>query len=708
MNRLSIGFSQLFDIFRIDLFKKNIEYISLKMKILFSKKERNMSSVERRKKTIGGEAKRIEKMRSEEIREYVYDHPLRLLLKLKNYFDILYYNTGASTLSDAKYDVFKETIKERYPEIDLGVGAALREEDNRVKLPYWLGSSTKITSNDVGRFQRWIDRYPSSKYNYIVSDKLDGVSCLLCSDGKQISLYTRGNGEIGANISYLEEYFQNIPFNIPAMCVRGELIIEKKIFESKYRSKMVNGRIYKNGRNMVSGLIGSKTSREGLKDIHFVAYELVEDIGHPQLQQFRTLDKLGFEVVNYEVFPNLSIDILEKTLLRFKNESKYEIDGIIIQIDAEYKRNTSGNPDYMFAFKMLLSDDIHDTRVERVEWRTSKRGYLTPVVVFNTVYTEDAELKRATGFNARYIVDNGVGEGALISVTRSNGVIPYILEVKEPVEVNLPSYVWDENGVNIISQEEDIVEKKCKKLIEEFFKKLGIKRVAEKTINRLFDNGFDSMAKIALADEYDLMRVPGIQNKTAEMIHKNVIEGLKHANLSLVLGSSGILGFGIGERKTKALLEAIPTLLEEKVDRNLLRRIKNVYGFSDITANKVFSNLKGAKDLIKRLMKKNLITFNMKGERTDIEEKKKEEILKKKRESSKLIRKTVVMSGFRDTDLKRRIEGMGGKVTTSVSGNTDILITNDPNSTTSKVRKARENNVEILIPREFKEKYEIT
>ena len=333
--------------------------------------------------------KKIQSLSSDKLKVYFESLDFDTLLKLRNYYDDLYYNTGESSISDAKYDILFNIIIGIDEKKKGEVGYKLRESENRVVLPYWLGSMDKIKPSDKDKFERWINKFP--KDSYFITEKLDGVSCLFIynSEGNKISLYTRGDGKIGADISYLHSYLNFIPkrFNIPEgnIVVRGELIISKDNWK-KYSSK------YSNPRNMVSGLVNSKTIKEGINDIDFIAYELIEENNNQKKisEQFKLLKKYGFKTaLSSDNIDKVNIEKLTNLLTEFKKKSSYEIDGIIIQINKEYIRNKSGNPEYAFAFKMTDEENIVKAKVIRVEWNLSKRGFLKPrVSIDQLIYKE--------------------------------------------------------------------------------------------------------------------------------------------------------------------------------------------------------------------------------------------------------------------------------------------------------------------------------
>ena len=168
---------------------------------------------------------------SKDLEAYLNTINLTNLHKLKLYLDDLYHNQGETKLNDEQYDLIKENIQKRDKNYIPPTGAKIRDGDNRVKLPYWLGSMDKFTPDNEIKLNKWISQNQTNEY--IVEDKLDGVSCLIQITNGNIKLFTRGDGIIGADISYLSEYFKTIPKNlknINSLFIRGELIMPLNIF----------------------------------------------------------------------------------------------------------------------------------------------------------------------------------------------------------------------------------------------------------------------------------------------------------------------------------------------------------------------------------------------------------------------------------------------------------------------------------------------
>lgn len=619
--------------------------------------------------------------------QFLEEHDLETLERLKLYLDDLYYNNGDSGVSDLRYDLLKDYLIKK--NVKLAIGTKMRDGENRVELPYWMGGAAKITPDDTNAHAKWLKKNAADRY--CVSEKLDGISGLIVFEPDSlVRIYTRGDSTTGADISYLQSYLR-LPRVKRPIVVRGEFIIRRKVFEQKYAGT------YKNPRNMVAGLLGAKTSREGLTNVDFAAYEIVSDTAPKIAEQLKILIDLGFTTVEYKVVSSITIPILVNLLNTMKKQSVYDIDGIVVQSNVPYDRSTDPEPDYMFAFKMNSDDDIHDTTVKEIEWNVSKWGQLKPVAIVEPIQLRDITLQRATAHNAAYVEKNNLGPGAVIRVVRSKDVIPYIVSIVKPAkEPQMPSiaYEWDKNHVNVVvskgqdaEDDQDTKSTMCVKLIAGFFSKLGIKHVSDSTVAKMYDHGLDNLFKILEAKLSTLAKIPSFP---AERTYTNIHEGLKKGiKIPTALGASGIFGFGIGERRMEALFLDVPNLLEmhKESEKVIKHRILQVEGFSDITAEKIATNLKYGDQFIKKLSK--FATF-----------------VKEERVSSSLVGEKFVMSGFRDKELEAEIKKRGGQTTTTVTGKTTGLIVSDKNgAVTGKVAKAQENGVKVYSKDEFIKKY---
>lgn len=627
---------------------------------------------------------RLREMSFSEFKQFIEDQDRDTLKDLKDTMDDLYYNTGEDTVQDYKYDYLKDYLVRVYKE-KVKVGAEIRKGENRVQLPYWLGSMDKVYPEDKDVFKKWLSRNPAG--SFVVSEKLDGVSCLIHVTDGQIKLYTRGDGTIGADISYLEDYIKGIPKAIKdeeGLAIRGELIMTKKDFEKYYQ------KTYKNARNLVSGIVNSKSLREGAKHTGFVAYEIVDSGLNPPIEeQLERLKSLRFKTAKYQIYDEIDTEILQNALISMKKDSEYEIDGIIVQANAPYIRVSSGNPDYAFAFKMILDDAIVETTVEDVEWKISKRGLLKPRLRLVPVNTAGVTITYATAFNAKYVWDNKLGPGSIVRVTRSGDVIPYIVEVvqgsDEPAMPEEISWEWNETHVDIIAQGDNT--DMCIQLVNNFFTVFDIKFINENSVRRLFEGGLDTLMKIVSATPAEMGRILG--DKTAARIYANMHTALQEIKLHKLMAASGLFQIGIGEKKLNKILVYFPTIFSTYVrqgPQEVYDKLVTMEGFSDKSAEKVVEGIPAFLIFYKAI--KPYIAY------------KKVVVTQKRFKDMK-----IVMTGFRDKGMQDTIENEGGQVSTSVSKNTTLVVAANPNESSSKLVKARELGIPILSREEFSKKY---
>ena len=635
-----------------------------------------------------------------EFKNYLLTLSLDELRKLKTRFDDQYYNSEkGSELDDAHYDILQEVISEKTGTYT--VGAPIRDIDNRVTLPYWLGSADKLKPEDEGKIERWITKNKSSRY--VLSDKLDGVSCLLVVKNGVMHLYSRGDGKVGGLITYLANQLiktKNIPRNLPDIAVRGELIVSKKNFE-----KCVG---YTNSRNMMSGLVNSKEEKPEMKYVEFITYEIVSTVDTPISNQLEKLRELGFKVVEYKVVKEISVLILSEYLLERRQNSKYDIDGIIVQSNNPYTRNVDGNPSYMFAFKMLITEDIATTVIEGIKWNTSRNHILTPVAMIKPVVIDNSTINNVTLYNARYVKDNKLGKGSIVQITKSGGIIPKIIKVITATGPEFPTvpYIWDTNRVEILTELKTDAAKINE--IHFFFKTLDIKDLGPKRVELLFKQGFTSVVQIITASRKTLGEALNSE-KVGATIYNNIQEGLhKYSektpeNIAILLHASSSFEIGIGSRNLENLLNHIPdifALYQIQSRKIIIDSIVKIKGFSDILATKVYNGLGKAIEFLDTFYK---IVKASSSSSSSSSRKEEKEVISTKPLFPKrsLQNQVVVMTGFTSKSLDKLITELGGRVSSTFVNATTILLVKDKDSTSSKMQKAQEKGIPIMTEQEF-------
>ena len=424
-------------------------------------------------------------------------------------------------------------------------------------------------------------------------------------------------------------------------------------------------------------------------------------------KQFKFLEQLKLNVVYYDkIINDLDFNDLRTKLIERKKNSLYEVDGIIICSNKiDNIRSKEKYPPYAFAFKDTELNEVREVKVLDVEWNVSKDGYIKPTLILEPVFLNGVTISRVTANNAKFIVDNKIGKNTIIKLIRSGDVIPKIVGIIKHTIPLLPDfkYKWNETKVDIIIDEEH-----NQQIISElvfFFEKLKIKYVSEGTVKKLVDIGIDSILKVFNITKKQLLEAEGIEDKLAEKIYNNIKEALDNLTILDLMVASNSFGHGIGERKIIKVLEKHPDILKlyEKLDEDeLIDILINLESYDEITARNFIIGLDKFIDLFNELepsIRKQL--------RLSLNDYKKK-LEKIKNLDHKIKDKKVIFSGFRNEDLENKIKDNGGKIVSSVSKNTDILITTESAikaKSNSKVIKALELKIEILSEDEFIKKY---
>jgi NAD-dependent DNA ligase/DNA polymerase/3'-5' exonuclease PolX len=592
-----------------------------------------------------------------------------------------YYNQQPF-ITDNEYDIIKEFIETKFPNNKAIHEIGAQVERNKVKLPYYMGSMDKIKP-DTDALANWLNKYHGP---YIITCKLDGVSGLYTTEGSTPKLYTRGDGKVGQDISHLIPHLR-LP-KTKNLVIRGEFIIPKLIFETKYKNKFANPR------NMVAGIINHKTISENVSDIHFVSYEVIKPTLIPS-KQMELLSTLDVEVVLYKIETKLTNELLSKNLIELRENYTYEIDGIIVTNDATYERKP-GNPEHAFAFKMVLSDQIAEAKVVDVIWTASKDGYLKPRVQIEPINLGGVRIEYATGFNGAFINDNKIGVGAVIEIIRSGDVIPHIRKVSVQAEQpRMPSvpYKWNDTHVDIMLEDIETDETVKEKVITGFFKGIGVDGLSSGNVARIIKAGYDSVPKIIKMTINDFLSVDGFKDKIATKLYNGIREKVESASLITIMSATNIFGRGFNEKKLELIMENYPNvLLSTETNAQKIAKITAIKGMAAKTSEAFVEKIPNFLQFIKETgMEAKISEVNVSEKSFD--------------QNHILYGKSIVMSGFRDAELKNALKQIGAKISESVSKNTFALIVKDTNETSGKISDAVKLGVPVMSADKFKKDY---
>ena len=583
-------------------------------------------------------------------------------------------------LTDPQFDLLVEILQKRFPKSEEADCIGAPVERCKVKLPYGMYSMDKIKPN-TGSVAKWETkmsalakkRGDSAKPSYMITAKLDGVSGLYTDESKP-ALYTRGNGVEGQDVSNMITHL-GLP-SVPGAVVRGEFIFKKDVFEKKYAGK------YANARNLVSGVVNSKKSADAAKykDLDFVAYEVIKPSLIPS-EQIDFLKEHGFTTVA-DIGPvdKLSNEMLSDLLTDWRKSYAYEIDGVIVTDNNIHPRKAQ-NPDYSFAFKMVLSDQLAETVIRQVIWTPSEYGYLKPKLEVSPVTIGGSTIKYVTANNAKFVVDNKIGVGTVIMLERAGDVIPKVAKVLQPShEPQMPTipYVWNDSHVDIMLEKPSENPAVQLRNLAGFFSTIGVVGLGPGSAKKLFEGGFNTISKVVHATEEEMQTVIGKAN--GPKIYESLQAVLPEVPMAKLMSASGIFGRGMGSKKIQHALDMYPGLLSMP-DGEVASAVTKAEGFASKSSQQFASHLPAFKEFLADLG-----------------------ISKKSAPSASAAPKAdrplkgvkVVFSGGKHPEVEKSIVAAGGEIGSSVSKHTSFLVLKDIDSTSGKAKKARELGVPIV------------
>lgn len=628
-----------------------------------------------------------------------YDRvPFEDLIEALKFADDAYFNTGEPIVEDQKYDIAKRYAYNRNPAHVYFTGIGSEVRGSKVTLPYPMGSLDQI---DCGKINDWITTNALNEQVLVVTEKLDGISALLIFDhlGELQIAYSRGNGIEGADITRHVRKIPSLPrWTDGAFVVRAELIISKKNFKEACKiQKSRSGDEYKNPRNMIAGIMNAKENDSRVYQyVSVVAYEIVNN-DMSKLEQLSILERNEFSIPNMRNLKgsNIDDDLLSSFIDQRRQEGDFEIDGVVVDVNHPAKRKelnptkSTLNPAYAVKYKTMGAENIKEVRVVGIDYNISKHGYVKPVIRIEPTDLMGVTVQKCTGFNMKFIVDNKIGEGAIIKITRSGDVIPFCLETVCPAPnwsydnaINplneLNDWAWTESGVDAVMINPDENDEVRFKQIVDFFESVDVPVLREGNIRKMWDAGFRTIVAMIQAEEIDYIVALGKRGAEAhEGLHKR-LSSITHHDL---LGSLPFFGRGVGKKKFKKLFEVLD---KNKIHEYSVEEIATVEGFDTKTAEKIVGGVSDYLNFMSEVQE--YVTF-----------------VEPKLTGISMKGQNVVMTGFRDKAMAEEIEANGGRVQSGVSKTTTIVVAANPNSNSGKAKKARDLGIQVIGIDEFKE-----
>lgn len=650
-----------------------------------------------------------------------------MLLKLKKWDAA--YAKGKPLVSDDTYDALRDKAKKLKPKDPYFKLLSTRgAPGEKVKLPTPMMSLDKIRPSDLSK---WVNY----KAEYLVSPKLDGLSGKVqYKKGKQAAIYTRGDGEIGRNVTHTAKYVNGVlpclPENIDAE-FNGEFIIHRSIFEN-LKNILKKDVAYKAPRNFVVGMLNTKEAVPTLlSQMTFVVYSVDcknKKFKH-KLEQLQFAANYGFVTVhnlgrcsestyndhqmgklpkypeNHIGYSNIGKYHFNKDELTEKLMSFYlthwrkiidiDQDGLVLEIADMVLRKAlggDGTPNYAIAIKPEIADhESQNCELDHVEWNISPRGlYKTTLVLKKPAVFKGVEITRMSGFNAKAIKDaGGLGKGSIIKVIRSGDVIPRWVETIKNVPAKLPekcihcgtALKWTKTNTDLLCDNTNCVGFQSERVIG-FFSKFKIDKLSTGTLTKLIKQGYNTVPKIMRISEEVLARIDGLGPKSSKTIITNMLKKLEKVSLAEVMDASAMFtdtSSGLGKRRAKMIINRVGEkwLLEGQIDDKLYKILHtDIEGIGPILADQLYDNLAAFREFYRELPI-GQIEKQVRG-----------------KVQGKYGGKIAVWSGYRSKEEEDIWVKNGGQVGGGVTKKTSVLFTSTPGSTKSK--KAIDYGIKIV------------
>lgn len=636
------------------------------------------------------------------------------LIETLNEASAAYYDEASEIMSNYEYDALYDELESLEKETGYtplnsptkNVGYTVQSELPKERHRSRMLSLDKTKSRE--ELAAWLGNHEG-----LLSWKLDGLTVVLTYEGGElVKAVTRGNGDIGEVITPNARVFVNVPKHIPYKghaVIRGEAVITYEEFDRINEAIDDADAKYKNPRNLCSGSVrqlNSKITAE--RNVRFYAFTLSEadgvDYEGLRSNQMKWMAEQGFDVVEFVKVDNKNI--LEAIDNYAERVHSFEIpsDGLVLTLeDLEYAATlgtTAKFPRDSLAFKW--ADQQAETILREIEWSPSRTGLLNPIAIFDPVELEGTTVKRASVHNLNIMETLKLGIGDTITVYKANMIIPQIGDnLTKSGNIELPTHcpVCDGateiklmTGTKVLTCTNPNCLAKQVKRFSLFVSRdaLNIEGLSEQTLLKFIGLGYiKSFADIFRLENHrdEIVELDGFGKKSYDKLSSS-IEKSRHTVPARILVALGIPGVGV---TTAAQIARAYENKWAKISSLTYDELISVSGIGEVMARDYEAffadehNKSVVLDLVSEL---------------DIDE-------SYEQVGTALSGETFVITGSLEhyksrTELKKEIETQGGKVAGSVSKNTSYLVTNNPESGSSKNKAAAELGVKIITEDEIR------
>ncbi len=636
------------------------------------------------------------------VSDYEYDRMLKRLREIE--VDHPEWVTPDSPTQRAGAEPLDKFTKVEHPAPILSLGNAFGEEDIRD----WYE-----------RIARLDDRVRNT--DFVVEPKLDGLTVVLhYQDGLFVQGATRGNGEVGEDITENLRTIKALPLRIPVdekgteppnrLVVRGEALITKDDFEKlNQRLEKEGKKTYLNPRNTAAGSLRQLDSRMTAKrPLTLLVYAIIEaengEVPNKQWESLNFLRQLGFPVSDASQQCKTIDDAIAICLDTDPDSFPFEIDGMVIKINdldlaadlGVVGKDPRGAIAYKFPAKSVT------TRLEDIRVNVGRTGVITPYAVLEPVEISGVVVRQATLHNFDFISEKDIRIGDRVLVKRAGEVIPYVIGPIEDVRTGdevkyTPPKTCPSCGEPIMNPEGEVAyyctNSACPaqlvRNLEHFVSRsaMDIVGLGINLVEQLVDAGLvNDIADLYTLTKKELLRLEGFADKKAANLISAIANSKSQPLYRLITG----LGIrGVGQVAAQDLADRYRDL--EALSQVIQSEIESIEGFGPNIAESIVEwfEIPENQEILRKLKANGVWPVEEPAEEQG---------------PQPLEGLTFVVTGtlpsLSRTEAKDLIEANGGKVTGSVSGNTNYLVLGE--NPGSKYDQAQKKNIPILSEDELK------
>ncbi|WP_018130791.1 NAD-dependent DNA ligase LigA [Effusibacillus pohliae] len=650
---------------------------------------------------------------------------LRSIIKQHDY---QYFVLDQPTISDSKYDKLMQELIEletEFPDLitpdspTQRVGGQVLEGFAKVRhRTPMLSLANAFGEGDLRDFDRRIKSLVAGEpFDYVAELKIDGLAVsLIYENGRFVRGATRGDGEVGEDITANLKTIKALPLSLPkplTMEVRGEAYLPKREFERINRQRAEVGEpLFANPRNAAAGSLRQLDPRiVAERNLSIFAYGIGSIEGESAGTHAEALDllqQLGFKVnPERRVLPDIDavIAFVESWTGERRAALPYEIDGIVIKVNQThlYPRlgTTAKSPRWAIAYKFAAEQA--ETVLREITVNVGRTGVVTPTAVLEPVRLAGTTVSRATLHNEDIIRQLGVMIGDTVVVQKAGDIIPEIVRVVTEKRTgaekpfSMPTHC-PECGAELVRLQGEVavrcINPQCpahnREGIIHFVSRdaMNIEGLGEQIVKQLFDSGLvRDPADLYYLTMDDLLPLERMGKKSAQNLLESIAKSKDNSLERLIFG----LGIRfVGEKAAKLLADHFDTL--DNLMRASVEELLAVPEIGPKMADSIqeYFAQESARQVIEKLRQAGVNFAYQRPAAVAAED-------------SPFAGKTFVLTGtlaaMDRKEAARLIEQRGGKVTGSVSKNTDYVIAGEKAG--SKLDKAKQLGVEVLDEETF-------